>query len=220
MLNPLGMTIVLSIVFSQVFGRDESYAVYVLTGLIPWTFFSQTTNASMVGLVWGGGLLKRIYIPRTAFSVSAVGTGLVNYVLSLVPLFAIMLLLNVPLRSSLILIPIPILYFAMFSLGMGLLLSSVAVHFSDIREMYQIILTAWMYLSPIIFPIEIIPDQWLWLVRLNPMYYLISFFRAFIYEGRFPSLDEYLICGGIAFAMLLIGWLVFTRKADELAYRI
>jgi len=94
MLNPLGMTIVLSIVFSQVFGANESYAAYVLTGLIPWTFFSQTTNASMIGLVWGGSLLKRIYIPRTAFAVSAIGTGLVNFVLSLVPLFIIMIFIR------------------------------------------------------------------------------------------------------------------------------
>ena len=85
MLNPLGMTIVLSIVFSQVFGAGEGYAVYVLSGLIPWTFFAQTTNACMAGLVWGGSLLKRIYIPRTVFAISAIGTGLVNLLLSMVP---------------------------------------------------------------------------------------------------------------------------------------
>ena len=220
MLNPLGTTIVLAIVFSQVFGTQEGYAAYVLSGLMAWMFFSQTTNACIVGLVWGGSLLKRIYIPRTIFSVSAIGTGLVNLLLSLVPLLIVMLYYGITPTLSALLLPIAILFLAMFSLGLGLLLSSIAVQYTDVAEMYQIILTAWMYLSPVIYPVEIIPEQWLWLVRLNPMYYLISFFRAFIYEGRFPPLNEYLICGGIATTMLLIGWFFFTRKADEFAYRI
>ncbi len=220
MLNPLGMTIVLSIVFSQVFGAKGGYPVYVLSGLMPWTFFAQTTNACMVGLVWGGNLLKRIYIPRTVFAVSAIGTGLVNMILSLVPLLAVMLFYGVPLKTSALFLPVPILFLAMFSLGLGLLLSSIAIQFADVAEMYQIILTAWMYLSPVIYTIEFIPEQWMWLVRINPMYYLINLFRAFIYEGRFPSLGEYLIAGGIALSMLLIGWLFFARRADEFAYRV
>lgn len=220
MLNPLGMTIVLSIVFSQVFGAKGSYPVYVLSGLMPWTFFAQATNACMVGLVWGGNLLKRIYIPRTVFAVSAIGTGLVNMILSLVPLLAVMLFYDVPLKPAALFLPVPILFLAMFSLGLGLLLSSIAIHFADVAEMYQIILTAWMYLSPVIYTIEFIPEQWMWLVRINPMYYLINLFRAFIYEGRFPSLGEYLVSGGIALAMLLVGWLLFARRADEFAYRV
>jgi ABC-2 type transport system permease protein len=220
MLNPLGMTIVLSIVFSQVFGAKGSYPVYVLSGLMPWTFFAQATNACMVGLVWGGNLLKRIYIPRTVFAASAIGTGLVNMILSLVPLLAVMLFYDVPLKPAALFLPVPILFLAMFSLGLGLLLSSIAIHFADVAEMYQIILTAWMYLSPVIYTIEFIPDQWMWLVRINPMYYLIKLFRAFIYEGRFPSLVEYLVSGGIALAMLLVGWLLFARRADEFAYRV
>jgi ABC-2 type transport system permease protein len=220
MLNPLGMTIVLSIVFSQVFGAGGGYPVYVLSGLMPWTFFAQTTNACMVGLVWGGNLLKRIYIPRTVFAVSAIGTGLVNLILSLVPLLAVMLFYGIPPKLNSIFLPLAILFLAMFSLGLGLLLSSIAIQFADVAEMYQIILTAWMYLSPIIYTEEFIPDQWMWLVRINPMYYLINFFRAFIYEGRLPSPSEFLISGGIALSMLLIGWLFFARRADELAYRV
>lgn len=219
MLNPLGMTIVLTIVFSQIFGVEEGYAAYVLSGIMPWTFFSQSTNACMVGLVWGDNLMKRIYIPRTVFAVSAIGTGLVNLVLSLVPLVGIVLFYKIPLGISALLLPIPILFLAMFALGLGLLLSSIAIEFADVREMYQIILTAWMYLTPVIYPERIIPEQWSWLVRLNPMYYLISFFRAFIYESRIPSWNEFLISAGIAICMLTFGWIVFSRRADKIAYR-
>jgi len=220
MLNPLMTTLILAIVFSQVFGAEEEYAVYVLSGLMPWTFFSQTTSASIVGLLWGGSLIHRIFMPRTVFAVSAIGTGLVNFLLSLVPLFFLILITGINLTWRVFLTPIAILFLAMFSLGVGLFLSSVAIRFADIADMYQIILTAWFYLSPIIYKEEYIPEQFNWIVKLNPMFYLINFFRAFVYDGRFPSIEEYLITGGIASISLLFGWIFFSRRADEFAYRI
>lgn len=220
MLNPLGTTLILTIVFSQVFDVQGSYAAYVISGLMPWTFFAQTTSACMTNLIWGGGLLKRIYIPRTVFSVSSIGTGLINFLLSLVPLFVVLCFSGILPAPSVLLLPIPILFLVMFSLGLGLLLSTFAIYFADVIEMYQIVLTAWMYLSPVIYTEELLPSQYLWVVRLNPMYYLISFFRAFVYEGRLPALSEYLATGGIALVTLVIGWWVYTSKADEFAYRL
>ena len=222
MLNPLGTMIILTIVFSRVFGANkEGYAAYVLSGLVAWNFFAQTTNAAIVHLVWGGSLLRRIYMPRTAFAVSATGTGLVNLVLSLVPLLLVMLATGVPIRPTVFLIPVPMLFLAMFALGLGLLISTVAIYFADIAEMYQIVLTAWMYLSPVIYSYEILPEPYRsWIMRLNPMYYLLTSFRAPVYSGQVPDWSEVLIAGGISFVTLLVGWLVFTGKADEFAYRV
>ncbi|MBN2549638.1 MAG: ABC transporter permease [Anaerolineales bacterium] len=220
MLNPLGTTIVLSIVFSQVFGAQQGYSAYVLSGLMPWTFFSQTTNACMVGLIWGGSLLKRIYLPRTVFAVSAIGTGIVNLLLSLVPLLFVMFTVGVYPKLPALFLPIGILFLSMFSLGFGLLLSTIAIQFADVTEMYQIVLTAWMYLSPVIYTEDKLPPQYIWIVHLNPMYYLINYFRAFIFDGRIPSMTETFIAGGVSAATLLVGWLVFSRKADEFAYRV
>ncbi len=220
MLNPLGMTIVLSIIFSQVFGAQGGYAAYVLSGLMPWNFFAQTTNASMVNLIWGEQLLKRIYVPRTIFAVSSIGVGLVNLLLSLVPLALVILVSDVPLTLTALLFPIPVLFLGMFSLGLGLVLSSVAVRFTDVAEMYQIVLTAWMYLSPVIYTLDYVPQKFWWIIRLNPMYHLITFFRAFVYDGRIPAPTEFLVTGVISLSTLLIGWLIFCSQADELAYRI
>jgi ABC-2 type transport system permease protein len=222
MLNPLGTSIVLAVIFSSVFGgSDKSYPVYVLAGLIAWNFFSQTTNAAIVNLVWGGGLLNRIYIPRTVFGVSAIGTGLVNLALSLVPLIIIMLAYSIPLPPSMLILPIPILFLAMFSLGVGLFISSLAIYYSDVAEMYQIVLLAWFYLSPVIFKDEFLPPQVLAAIKIvNPMYHLINLFRAPIYEGRIPDLTEFLVSGLWAITALLIGWIVFSRRADEFAYRV
>lgn len=221
MLNPLGTMLVLTVAFSKAFGTTLGYASYVLSGLIAWTFFAQTTNAAISHLVWGGGLLKRIYVPRTVFAVSAIGTGLVNIVLSLIPLLLVMLVTGVPVRWPILAIPIPVLFLALFSLGMGLLISTIAVYYTDVAEMYQIVLTAWMYLSPIIYPESILPEAYrLWIARLNPMYHLIRVFRMPLYEGRLPELSEMAVAGLVSLITLLVGWIIFTRKADEFAYRV
>jgi ABC-type polysaccharide/polyol phosphate export permease len=220
MLNPLGTTLILTFVFSGVFGGPASYSVYVLSGLICWTFFSQATNDAMHNLIWGGGLLKRIYIPRTVFAVSSVATGLVNMTLALVPLLVIMMLTSVTPQWSMLILPVPALFLAMFALGVGLLLSAIAIYFTDVTEMYTILLMAWFYLSPVIYMKEFLPEDYAWIVQLNPMYYLINLFRAPIYDGRVPSLQEFLVSGAIAVVTLLIGWFVFSQKADEFAYRV
>jgi ABC-2 type transport system permease protein len=222
MLNPLGTMLVLTIAFSQILGKDQpGFPAYLLSGLIAWIFFSQTTNAAMVHLIWGEGLLKRIYIPRTIFALSAVGVGLVNLLFSIIPLLVVMLLVRVPIRPTLLFLPVAIFFLVCFALGVGLVLSTLAVYFADVAEMYQVAITAWMYLSPVIYPADILdPQVRFWVSLLNPMYHLIIYFRTPIYEGVIPSLEQTLITGGISLGTLLLGWLFFTSKSDEFAYRI
>lgn len=221
MLNPLGTMIVLSIAFSQVFKMTEGYPAFVLSGLMAWNFFSQASNASMVNLVWGGGLLKRIYMPRTAFALSAIGTAMVNLILSVIPMFIVMLVIKVPIKLTVLFLPIPMLLLAMFTLGFGLIISTFAVYFPDVAEMYQIVLTAWLYLTPIIYPEEILPANVQSLIStFNPMYSLVKLFRIPIYDGRLPTSTELLVPMGIAFGFLIIGWLFFVYRADEFSYKI
>jgi len=221
MLNPLGMMLVLTIAFSQLFGGTRAYPAYVLTGLVAWNFFSQTTLASMNQMVWGGSLLSRIYVPRTVFVLSSMGTGLVNLFLSMVPLLVVLLITGTPLRVTVFFLPIAFLTLAAFSLGVGLLISTWAIYYYDIAEMYQIILTAWMYLTPIIYPESIVPDNLrLWLFTLNPMYHIVSMFRAPLYEGVWPGANQIIAAVGISLLVMVAGWIVFTRNSDEFAYRV
>jgi ABC-2 type transport system permease protein len=220
MLNPLGMMIILSIVFSEVFRVNiEGYPAYVLSALIAWTFFSQTSSNAINALVWGGDLLQRIYIPRSTFALSAIGTGLVNLVLSLVPLIAVTLVIGIPLHATLLLSPLAMLMLAMFSLGVGLLISTIGIYFADVVEMYQIVLTAWFYITPIIYPLDILPEGVQAAVQLNPMVHLIGLFRDLVIYGNIPALETWLLCLAISLGTLTAGWLVFTGKSDEFAYR-
>ncbi|MBI3175424.1 MAG: ABC transporter permease [Chloroflexi bacterium] len=220
MLQPLGMMVVMTLVFSRLFHQIQGYPAYVLSGLITWTFFSQTTTAAIHQMVWGGALLNRIYLPRTSFSISAIGTGLVNLAISIIPLVAIVLVLRLPLTVNILFIPIAMLLLASFALGVGLLLSTLAVNFPDVSEMYQIILMAWMYFTPVIYPETMIPPEYQrWMFTLNPMYHLVKLFRAPIYEGRLPDPQSLLMGTVISLVTLVAGWIVFSRAADRFAYK-
>jgi ABC-type polysaccharide/polyol phosphate export permease len=222
MLNPMGMMLVLTVAFSQIMRFNvPSYAAFVLSGLLGWNFFSQTTTASMVNLVWGGGLLKRIYIPRASFALAAMGTGLVNLVLSMIPMVVVMLVTDVPIRLSILFLPVPALLLVFFSLGIGLLISTWAIYFPDIAEMFQIVLSGWIYLCPIIYNDSILPaNLQYWFERLNPMYNIIKLFRMPIYDGRLPTWQEFWPSLVISLVVLIAGWLVFSAKSDEFAYRV
>ncbi len=220
MLNPLGTMLILSLVFSNLFNADGSYPVYILSGLLAWNFFAQGTNAAMSGLMWGSSLMKQIYVPRTIFGVSAIGTALVNQLLSLVPLMIVILTTRSPLFLTLLFLPVAIILLAFFTLGIGLILSTLSAYFPDVSEMYQILLTAWMYLTPIIYPETIIPENLLWAFHSNPMYHLVKMFRLSIFEGRLPSMAEFLPALSWGVGVLVVGWLFFTSKSDEYAYRI
>lgn len=221
MLNPLLMMLVLTFVFSNVFRfQQPHYAAYALAGVALWNFFAQTTTGAMSELIWGGNLMNKIYLPRSIFAASALGTSLVNLLLTLIPLFVVMAITGVPFRPALLILPLPILLTAMFALGVALILSRVAAYFADVLEMYQIFLTAWMYLTPIIYPKEIISPDLQWLFNLNPMYHLIEIFRAPLLIGWLAGPKTVLASAVAAFVTLAFGWWYFSRKADELAYRI
>jgi ABC-2 type transport system permease protein len=221
MINPLMMMAVLAVVFSRMFSTTiEHYTVYLLASLTVWTFFSQTSSGIMTELIWGGKLLSKIYVPPSVFAISALGTSLVNMLLSLIPLFAIMLITGSPFTLSLLFLPVAIVLNCMFALGVGLMLARMAIFFADVLEMYQILLMIWFYATPIIYPIGIVTDERRYLLLLNPMYYMVEVFRAPIYAGTLPDLRVTAIAFAFAFGTLTVGWWYFTRKADEFAYRV
>jgi ABC-2 type transport system permease protein len=221
MLNPLGTMIIISIVFSQVFSTRHAYPAYILTGLLAWNFFNQITGDSMVNLISGVTLLQRIFAPPTIFALTAVGNGLVNLFFSIFPLLLVMLALRSPIHLSILFLPIPTLFLAMFSLGLGLFLSTLAVYYRDVMSLYHVVMTAWFYLTPIIYPEELLdPAIRHWLSILNPLYSLINLWRIPLFEGRIPTWSETLLAAFYAFLALTIGWFFFTNKSKEFPYRI
>lgn len=221
LLNPLLTMIVLTIIFSQVFRFSvDNYPIYVLCGLVVWNFYSNATSGAMSDMLWSGSLIGRIYMPKSVFAVSAVGTGLINLLISLIPVFIIALVLRIQITPAILVMPFSILLLAIFSLGFGLTLSTTAVFFGDMEPVYNVLLMIWFYATPIIYPVDVIPDQFQWLIRFNPLFYFLTIFREPLYNGTVPDLSFWIISSLLAFGMLVIGAYTFTSKTNEYAYRI
>jgi ABC-type polysaccharide/polyol phosphate export permease len=171
-------------------------------------------------MVWGSGLLKRIYVPRTVFAVSCVGIGLVNTVFALGPLVLIMVVMGHSFHATWAFLPVAVAILSVFVLGVSLLMSALAVFFVDAVDAYKLFLRALFWLTPIIYPIEVISAEWRWVLKLNPMYYMVDLVRRPLYEGTIPEAGTILIACAFALAFLVAGAWYFTRKADELQYHL
>lgn len=212
MLHPLLLMAILAVVFSHFFRfAIEHYETYFLAAFLPWTFFQQSTVTAMSSLAWNGGLMKKVRVPKAIFAVSTTASGLANLALSLIPLFAIMLAVGAPLRPSVLFLPVAFALLAVFTLGVALGLSAVAVYFDDVAQMYQVLVTGLMYLTPIMYPLSIVPEKYVWLVKANPLYHLIELCRAPVYAGTIPHLRAVGLAASMAAASLLCGWVVFRR---------
>lgn len=225
MLQPLLMMLVLRTVFSSLFQAQSvevptNYAVYAMSGILFWNFFSQSIVASMNSLRGNAGLLEKLPVPKAVFPLSTVISGLINLVLALVPLFAILIVTGHPLRPALLFLPVAILLVALFTLGAGLLLSPLAVFFSDVVELVGVLLTLMMYLTPVFYPKDIVPEHYRWIVRFNPIRSILEVFRDPIYQGEIPPLSHLTVSVVIVLIILAVGGFVFRRSSDRIPFYI
>lgn len=216
MLHPLLLMLIFLIVFSNVFRfQTPHYETYFLSQYIAWIFFAQTVTNVMAAVAWNGPLMKRVRVPPSIFTLSATISGLVNLLLSTVMLLVIMVIARAPLHPTLLFLPVSLTIVAMFTFGVSLALSAISVFFADVREMVQAALPALMYLTPIIYPIAIIPDWWRPMFALNPMAYILEIVRAPIYYGILPSPLTFTIALVTAIGSMAFGWMIFRRLAPR-----
>lgn len=219
MLNPLLTMAVLTIVFSQVFRFNiNHYSVYLLGGTLVWNLYAQGTTASMASLQGSGSILRKLYIPPSVFVASAIGSALVNFAFALVP-FLLLALLNglLPSFSWLFLI-VPIALATLFSLGLGLIVAALVAFFTDTFEIYQVLVTAYYFLTPIFYPKDTLPEPLRTIEGYNPMYIFVTMFRDAV-EGTFSGVHLLLKGIAISVVVLLIGWTIFTRVEGKFVYQ-
>ena len=174
----------------------------------------------MSTMAYGGGLLKRIYVPRATYIMAAVGNGLINLIVSIGALFIIIAFLNHEITSAWLFLPVSIMILAIFSLGLALLLSTASVFFTDTVDIYQVLVQALFFLTPIMYPPSILPSELNQFLALNPFVILIDIFRIPIHANHLPDLGLVVTAVSIALVTLVAGWVLFTSKADQLAYRL
>jgi ABC-type polysaccharide/polyol phosphate export permease len=208
--------LVMTIVFSTIFRFDiKNFPVYLLSGQVIFTFFSEATNMAMTSILGGGGMMKKVSLPKYIFPVSKVMSSLVNFFLSLIALLFVMLVTGAPFYWTMLLMPIPIFYIFIFSMGIGLILSAAVVFFRDVTYLYGIFLTALTYFTPLFYPISIIPDRFRFLISLNPMFHFVECFRTVAIYGGVPSLWQNIVCLSLSFVSLATGLYVFYNKQDS-----
>jgi ABC-type polysaccharide/polyol phosphate export permease len=224
MLQPLLMMLVLQVVFNSLFRfqvAEGNYPVYALAGILFWNFFSQSIVASMNSLRANTAILRKLPVPKAVFPLATVISGLINLVFALVPLLLILLVTHHPMGPSLLFLPVSILLSGLFTLGAGLLLSPLAVFFSDVVELIGVLLSILMYLTPVFYPMKILEgSKYLPLVRFNPVRSILEVFRDPIYLGKVPPLSHLSVCAGIAVAALLLGGWAFRRSSDRIPFYI
>ena len=220
MINPLLTMAVLLVVFMRLFRFEiEHYAVYILAGLLLWSLFSRGTSVAMRAVLDNSGVRRQIYIPASVFVAAAVGSALVNLLFALVPLLILTLANGVPPQLTWLYLPFPILQTTLFAFGVGLILAALAVFFADMLDIYEVVMGAYFYLTPIIYPISILPPLLVRLQLFNPVRYLIDAFRLPLIDGVLPSPTNVLISTAAVLALTAAGWSLFTRLSDQFAYR-
>jgi ABC-type polysaccharide/polyol phosphate export permease len=221
MLQPLLMMLVFYVVFSSLFRFDlPNYPVYALAGILFWNFFSQSIVASMNSLRGNAALLQKLPVPMAVFPLATVISGVVNLLFALAPTLVIVVVLERKLSPALLFLPVSILLAALFTLGAGLLLSPLAVFFSDVVELIGVLLTVLMYLTPIFYPMDILPAKVRWVVRFNPVRSILEVFRDPIHYGKVPPLEHIAVCVVITALALAIGGFAFRRSSDLIPFYV
>jgi ABC-2 type transport system permease protein/lipopolysaccharide transport system permease protein len=219
LLNPLLMMVILSLVFSGL-NDLKNYPLFLFAGMVPWSFLSICLNDCSVCIIQNEGLIRKIYMPKLVFPLARVLIGLVTFVLSLGALFLLLWPLGARVYPSMLLLPVAILLLAIFTLGLGLIVATANTFYRDCGHLVAVILQAWYFATPILFPITRFPVGSQWRFRLNPAYYFIEFFHDVLYWGRWPRMGLLAATALIAVASLGIGYAIFKSHEDKMVFRL
>ena len=220
-LNPLLSMIVLTIVFSTFFGRTiENFPVYLLSGKLVFDLFANATTGAMDSIKGNSEIIKKIYVPKYMFAVGIVCSEFINFLISLVVLIAVMIVTGAPFYISLLYSPIPLFFLLVLTMGVGLILATLTTFFTDIKYLYGVLIMLLSFMTPLFYPIEIIPEQFLFFFKINPLYAAVSSFRDIVLYGAFPQTKFLLYLIITSIFALVLGIYLFYRYQDEFVINI
>lgn len=223
-LNPLLTMVVLTLVFSRILRIDvgTDFATYYIVGVSLWNFFSEATASSLSSILQSAPLIKKVYIPKYIFPLEKCLFSLVNFCFSLIAVLVVMIARGVYPSWTSLLFFVPVIYCFVFTCGMCLMLSAATVYFRDIEHLYGVLLTMWIYLTPILYPISFLGGHGFLsaIININPMTHYVLYFRDVVMNNTLPSLSENLICIGISLAVFVIGVITFKKSESKFILHI
>ena len=221
LLNPALLMLVMTLVFSTLMRFDiPHYPIFLLSVLLPWTFFSQSLAYSVESIVGNGDLIKKVRVAKLVFPVAAIVSNLINLGLSLIPLAMLVPLMRHPFYWTWLYLPVPLLALVLFTLGMTFFFAVANVYYRDVAHILQVVLSVWFYLTPIFYSLDLIPVKYKWIFKLNPLIYSFNGFRLAVYHGmlpKAPSIVASFVCG---FVSLFIGFAIFRKYQDDFVFYV
>lgn len=226
LLYPVLMMAVMALVFSNMFKfkvEGVNYLVYLMTGLVMFNYFSEASTSAMSSVITNFSLINKVYIPKYIFPLSKCLFVGINFLLTLIPLFIIILVTGTPETRCVIniyylLLPYAILCMFVFTIGIGFILSTIAVFFRDILYIYGIVMTIWNYFTPVFYDLSILPVKLQAFFKLNPLYQFINFVRTIILYGKMPTAGNFLACAFYALFVFFLGCVIFKKNQDKFVY--
>lgn len=212
LLNPLLMMGVMSLVFSNVFRFSiPNFPLYLICGQTLFTFFNESTNMAMRSILENGPLLRKVYVPKFIFPMSRILSSFVTMSFSLLAVFIVMIFSQISFSFTVLLFFVPLFFLFIFCCGIGLILAALSVYFRDVTHLYSVVTLAWMYATPIFYPLEAVSPRIVAIIKLNPLYHYINCFRNLLIYSNIPGPNTWFACIASSLLMLAIGLTVFGK---------
>lgn len=224
LLYPVLTMAVMALVFTNVFKFTTpgvNYLAYLMSGLVMFNYFSEASNLAMSSVVANFGLINKVYMPKYIFPVSKCVFVGINFLLSLIPLYVILLATGTGVNIYHIFLPYAYLCLFLFTLGFSLILSSVAVFLRDMFYIYGVVISLWTYMTPIMYDIAIIDKPaLLFIFKLNPLYWIVYFVRRIMLYNTIPEINVWIYCALVAVVAMIVGLFVFKKTQDKFIYYV
>lgn len=218
-INPLLQLVVYTLVFSTIMKQGiEDFYLFLFVALIPWIFFSSSLTGGANIILGQKDMVKKIYFPREVLPISYVISCFINMILTFIVIFIVLILSGKGINlNAVIYLPIIMLIEFIMSLGVALLSSSITVYFRDLEHILNIVGMAWMYLTPILYPIDMVPKQYNFIFNLNPMTPVISAYREILYYGNVPHIETLSHAVIMGIITLILGFSIFSLLKKNFA---
>lgn len=217
-LNPLLMLMVYAIIFPIILKSSEkNYVMFLMTALIPWTFFTTVVMQGASTIVANGNILKKVYFPREILPISTVTSGLVNFLISCIIIFIFLIFTGIGFSKYILLLPFIILIEYLLLLGIVFILSSVTVYLRDLEHIIGVVIQALFYGTPIVYSLSAIPSKFMWVFKLNPMAYIIQGYRDILYYQTMPNLQGLFLILAFSLGLIIVGYQIFSYLQKNFA---
>lgn len=211
-INPLLSVLVYAIVFSQIMRFDiDNYVIYLITGVLPWTFFTSSINMGMTSILYNASIIKKVYFPRSILPISSVSSCLVNFLISCLVILVFVLFSGIGITIHLLWLPLIALVQYFLCLGIVFFLSAVEIFVRDLEHIINFVLSMAFYVTPILYKAELVPKNLRFILKLNPMAYIIDAYRDIFYYGVMPDISSLLLVFLVSIIVMMLGYKVFER---------